>query len=88
MARYAPGSTYLLLIRYESEDDAALALSSFRRGITSGATGPGPVDRGGGKFASSGQTGPFLVVVLDAENEAAAQRLETAATERLGTTGG
>jgi hypothetical protein len=88
LARYAPGSTYVLLIRYESEDDAALALSSFREAITPGTEDSGPVDRGGGKFVSSGRTGPFLVVVLDAENEGAARRLETEATERLRTLGG
>ena len=87
LARYAPGSTYVVLIRYQNGEDAAAALSSFREAITPEASGPGPVDRGGGTFVSSGRTGRFLVVVLDAESETEARRLETEATERLRTGG-
>ena len=83
LARYAPGSPYLVLVRYDTEAAAADALSAFRAALTPGAEGPVPVEREEGKFTSSDQEGPFLVLVLDAATEGVADTLRTQAREGL-----
>ena len=83
LARYQPGSTYLLVIRYESEADAAAALSSFRDQIVPGSRTSETVARENGTFVSSIHQGRFVVVVLDALSEVDADQLRSAALENL-----
>jgi len=83
LARYRPGSTYLLVVSYEDESEASAALSSFRSQIAPASAGAETVRTEGGGFLSSGQQGQFLVVVLDAISEDAADELRTAALANL-----
>jgi hypothetical protein len=75
LARYAPGSTYLLLVRYANGTEAAAALSSFRQGYLPEAGESRTVEAGNGAFVSYGRRGRYLVVVLDAVSEDAADAL-------------
>jgi hypothetical protein len=75
LARYAPGSTYLLLVRYANGTEAAAALSSFRQGYLPEAGESRTVETGNGAFVSYGGRGRYLVVVLDAVSEDAADAL-------------
>ncbi|MGD2151794.1 MAG: hypothetical protein PVG79_00910 [Gemmatimonadales bacterium] len=75
LARYAPGSTYLLLVRYANGTEAATALSSFRQGYLPDAGASRTVETENGAFLSYGRRGRFLVVVLDAVSEDAAEGL-------------
>ncbi|UCF19158.1 MAG: hypothetical protein JSU87_14700 [Gemmatimonadota bacterium] len=83
LARYAPGSTYLLLVRYASADDAAAARASFRRGYLRDTEAAGTVETEAGKFLSHSQRDRYVIVVLDAESERAAVDLLRAAEGRL-----
>jgi len=84
MARYQPGSTYLVIIEYSDVDAAGAALSSFREQILPDAGSAETVEREEGKFTSAGQHERFVVVVLDAASEAAGDSLRQAALENLG----
>ncbi len=84
LARYAPGSTYLVLIRYPDESEAAAALSSFREAVL-GAEEVETAEGLDGKFYSSGQEGVYLALVLDGATESAAEALCLIALERLAT---
>jgi hypothetical protein len=75
LARYAPGSTYLLLVRYANESDAAAAVSSFRQGYLAEAGESQTVETQNGAFVSYGRRDHFVVVVLDAISETAAHDL-------------
>jgi len=83
LARYAPGSTYLVMVRYPGEREAAAALASFRDVVLPGSEGVETVEREGGAFVSSGQSGPFLALVIEAVTEAAADALRLSALEQL-----
>ena len=83
LARYAPGSTYLVMIRYQTESQASAALASFREAVVPGAEEVETVERDSGKFVSSDQGGAFLVLVLDGATEADADALRLAALDRL-----
>jgi hypothetical protein len=72
LARYAPGSTYLLLVKYQSGSDAAEAVSSFKQGYLPGSGESRTVETENGKFTAYEQRDRYVVVVLDAESEAAA----------------
>ncbi len=82
LARYAPGSTYVLIVRYGSEADAARGHSSFREQYLQHSTHQ-PVAIESGKYVSTGVDGRFVVVVLDADSEAAASELLRATTDRV-----
>ncbi len=75
LARYAPGSTYLLLVRYASASDAVAAASSFRRGYLPEAGESQTVRTENGAYLSYGRRDRFVVVVLDAVSETAASDL-------------
>jgi hypothetical protein len=75
LARYAPGSTYLLLIRYAGAGDAAAAVSSFSQGYLPEAGESQTVETENGAFVSYGRRDRFVVVVLDAVSETAANDL-------------
>jgi hypothetical protein len=82
LARYAPGSTHLLIVRYESVDAAADALRSFREQYVR-SSGRQTVVTERGTYVSSDVHDRFVAVVLDADSETAADALLEAATERI-----
>ncbi len=83
MARYAPGSTYLLLVRYGDDGDAAAAVSSFGQGYVAGAVESQAIETDNGAFLLYGHRDRFVVVVFDAVSEAAASNLFQATLNQL-----
>ena len=83
LARYQPGPMYLLVIAYGDESEAGNALSSFRETYLAVSGDVETVATETGNFVSSSSHGRFLVAVLDAESEAAADGLRLAALENL-----
>ena len=82
LGRYAPGSTYLLIVRYPSEADAADGLASFRElYVQDVAQQTVATERG--TFVSSGVHDRFVAVVLDAGSESEASALLRATVERI-----
>jgi hypothetical protein len=82
LARYAPGSTHLLIVRYGSADAAADALSSFRAQYLRGSDRQTVVTERE-TYVSSDVHDRYVAVVLDADSEAVADALLEAATERI-----
>ena len=94
LARFRPGSTYLLVIDYQNEDDASEALASFRgflaqeasasQASESGASeAPETVPFGEGKWTSSIRRSRFVIAVLDATSEEMAEKIRLAALSKL-----
>jgi hypothetical protein len=91
LARYAPGSTYLLAIDYESTDGASAAMESFRDFLTAGSGGSEPALDGraesfnkyGSTWTIFGQLDDVLVVVLGAVTSEVAEELWEAAADRV-----
>ena len=83
LARYEPGATYLLIVRYESERAAVAALSSFGEQYLPDAGGLETVETENGKFVSHRSHARFVVVVLDADSEMAANSLLEAAVTKI-----
>ena len=83
LARYEPGTTYLLVSKYGSEDNATRALLSFREGYLPDSTGAVSVPTENGRFVSSRHIGTYVVVVLDALSEAGATSLLQATVNGL-----
>jgi hypothetical protein len=91
LARYAPGSTYLLVIEYRRSADASSAQESFRAFLTPGSGGPEPALEGRAEsFSKYGSTwdlvgteNQFLIAVLDAVSSEAAESLWGAASDNL-----
>jgi hypothetical protein len=83
LARYAPGSTYLLLVDYQSESDAAAAASSFKRGYLPDSGDSQTLETENGKFSAYKQRDHYVVAVLDAESETVAGDLLQAMLNRL-----
>jgi hypothetical protein len=83
LARYAPSSTHLLLVRYQRESDAASAISSFKQGYLPEAGESQTIETESGKFLSYGGRGRFVIVVLDAVSETAANDLYQATLNEL-----
>jgi hypothetical protein len=82
-ARYPPGTTYLAVVKYESERNAAAAFTSFKTGYMPDA-GSADVDMTeNGKFVMCRQANHYVVLVLDAESESAADTLMQMALERI-----
>jgi hypothetical protein len=75
LARYVPGSTYLLLIRYPTANDAAAAAASFEQQYLTDAGDSRMAQTENGKFTAYGSQSRFVIVVLDAETESAATDL-------------
>ncbi len=91
LARYQPGSTYLLLVEYPSADEATTALKSFRESYLQDTGNAEVVSVEDGKFVGSRQAGRTLTVVLDAAaSDVAAQLLDdaTPGLDALGDRGG
>jgi len=83
LARYEPGSVYLLLVEYEDEGSAAAAVVSFRQGYPAGSGDAQTVQTGNGRFTAYGKRGRHIVIVLDAESEATANDLLQATVNEL-----
>jgi hypothetical protein len=83
LARYSPGSTYLLLIRYPSERDAAAAAASFKQSYLPDSGDSRTAKTENDKFSSYNDSDRFVVAVLDAESETAASDLLQAAVSGL-----
>jgi hypothetical protein len=83
LARYAPGSTYLLVVEYGGEGDAVAAASSFKQGYLPDSGDSGTMQTENGKFTSYEQRDRYVVVVLDAESQATANDLRQAAVTRI-----
>lgn len=81
LARYRPGSTYLLMILYPDDGAAAEGLRSFRAQITPEAAGDQAVPRENGLYSSSSRSERTLIVVIDAESAETAENLRDAALE-------
>ena len=83
LARYAPGSTYVLLVRYPDSSDATAAIASFERQYLPDSGGRPAVRTENDKFVSYGSRDRYVAVVLDAESETAAVELLRATLDRL-----
>jgi hypothetical protein len=91
LARYRPGAAFLLVIGYGDDGEASGALTSFREKIGAGPGDPGgaipegaaTVETEKGTFLSSDRRGRFVVVVLDADTEEAANALLASSLENL-----
>lgn len=83
LGRYRPGPSYVLIVDYGDEGEAARALASFREQILPGAGFAETVEAADGKFMSSIHLDRFVVVVLDAVSESVAEELRSTAAERL-----
>ncbi len=83
LARYAPGSTYLLVVEYPSASAAAAAASSFKQGYLPASSDSGTMQTENGKFSAYEQRDQHIVVVLDAESDTAAEDLRQATVDRL-----
>lgn len=83
LARYAPGSTYLLLVCYPDSSDATAAVASFERQYLPDSGGRPAVGTENGKFVSYGSRDRYVAVVLDADSEGAAVDLLQATLNRL-----
>ncbi len=82
LARYAPGSTYLVIVRYGSEADAVGAHASFREQYLQDSTNEA-VAIESDKYVSTGVVNRFVVVVLDADSETAAADLKRVTMHRI-----
>lgn len=83
IARYRPGSSYLVIVRYETGEDAAGAVASFKAGYMPDAGTEETVMTENGKYVSCRQIGRHAVVVLDAESESATNALLEASVESI-----
>ena len=83
IARYRPGTSYLIVVRYETERKAAEALSSFREGYLPDAAGSETLRTENGKYVGCRQADNHVVVVLDAESESDATTLLQASVEQI-----
>ena len=83
LARYEPGSTYLMVASYENQESASRALNSFRGGYAPDSADSETVETENGGWVSSRQADSYVVVVLDAPSEAAAGALLQAAVEKI-----
>jgi hypothetical protein len=91
LARYIPGSTYLLIIDYGRSTESEAAQQSFRAFLTPGSGGPEPaLDGRAESFSKNGSTwdlvgiqSEFMIAVLDAASSEAAEDLWEAASANL-----
>jgi hypothetical protein len=83
MARYQPGSSYVVIVRHENENEAIGSLFAFRQGYVPDNANSQTAQTERGKYVSSRQYSRFVVVVLDAVSERQADQLAQATVERL-----
>ena len=83
MARYQPGSPYVVIVRHENENEAIGSLFAFRQGYVPDNARSQTAQTASGNYVSSRQYSRFVVVVLDAVSEAQADQLAQATVDRL-----
>jgi hypothetical protein len=83
LARYQPGATYLLAVRYPNQRDASAAIATFREFLSPGSGAVETIATTGRKYVSSGHRDRYLVLVLDAVSRTAADELRSAGLEAL-----
>jgi len=83
-ARYQPGRTYLLLIQYQSSEEAAEALASFVSLYIPEAKESGIAEVQEGRWVKAILEGVFVAVVFDAPTAASAEALMGAVRAKLG----
>ena len=83
LARYQPGRTYVVVVAYPGESQAASAAASFRRAMMPDAGEEATAATSTDTFTSAEQAGRYVVVVLDAVTATAADELKRATLERL-----
>jgi len=75
MARYAPGTTFLLCVEYPNEEDASEGYRGFLEGYLPEADGKGPVPTENGKWTAADVQGRYVLAVFDADSEEQATQL-------------
>lgn len=75
LARYEPGQSYLLCVRYPDQEQAGEGFGSFVSSYIPEAAESGVARMDDGKWTAVAQQGPFVVVVFDAPTKADAQNL-------------
>ena len=83
LARYQPGTTFLILVEYPDERSASAAEESFRRASLGGGKGTDVVELEGGKYASVDRQNRRLIIVLDAVTSQAADSIRASARTEL-----
>ena len=83
MARYRPGSPYVVIVRHVNETEATGALFAFRQGYVPHDARSQTARTETGKYVSSRQHSRFVIVVLDAVSEDQANRLAEAALDKI-----
>jgi hypothetical protein len=83
LGRYAPGSTYVVIVSYPNEEDATRALLTFRARYLPEGGDWQTVETQTGTFISSLNHGSFLLVLLDAVSSQAAEALRDAAIAKM-----
>jgi len=83
LARYQPGQSYLLCIRYQSQKQAKEALNSFLSAYIPEGKESGIAQIENDNWVAAKLEGVFVVVVFDAPTEASAQALLEAVRNKL-----
>ena len=83
LARYEPGRSYLLLIRYQNEEEAKEALDSFLGAYIPEGKDSGVAEIDNEKWVAAKLEGALVVVVFDAPTKTNAQNLIKAVQNRL-----
>ncbi|MFH1372953.1 MAG: DUF6599 family protein [bacterium] len=83
LARYDPGTTWLLCIQYPSADEARQSHDSFIESYVPEARSTGAAEIADGKWLAVGQVREYVIVALDAPSEIAARQLTSAVTDKL-----
>ena len=83
LARYEPGTTWLLCIQYPSADKAQQGHDSFVENYVPEAHSTGAAEIADGKWLAVSQVREYVIATLDAPSEIAARQLVTAVTDRL-----
>lgn len=83
LARYEPGGRYLLLVRYQNEEEAKEALDGFFSAYIPEGKRSGAAQIDNGKWVAAKLEGALVVVVFDASTKADAQDLTKATQTKL-----
>jgi hypothetical protein len=83
LARYEPGGSYLLLVRYQNEEEAKEALDGFFSAYIPEGKQSGAAQIDNGKWVAAELEGALVVVVFDASSKADARDLIKVVESRL-----
>ncbi len=83
MARFAPGTTFLLCVEYPNEEDARAGYRGFMEGYLPEAEGFRPIQTEDSKWTAAKGQGRYVLTVFDAESEEQATRLIEKLAARL-----